>query len=158
MRTGSLPLILIGTALVILALWRAPWPADLLKSIPNYSVSHQERMLGRDLPEGATETQRPDGYSLFRIFDGLVYFALVQVVMATALFLWTGQRFLLLLVMVAGLYGALYSITLGLVIGPQMAYVGFSGIFFAALLSWMTGENNGTHSVSTQRDSQHTGI
>lgn len=158
MRTGSLPLISLGTLLVIVSLWKAPWPADLLKPIPNYTVSHHERFLGRDAPDGVDVGEHPEGYLLFRIFDGVVYLALVQVILATLGLLLLGSRFLLVLVMLAGLYGAIYSVTLGLVIGPQMAFIGFSCIFFAAFISWLTGETYGTHPPMAQRDSRHSGV
>lgn len=143
MRTGSLPLTAVGTALIILALVAGPWPPDGVNPRPGYTVSHQERLLGKDTAE------RQSGDLLFRIFDGLVYVALMQIIITMFVLLFRRRRFFLLLMMAAAGYGAGYALTLGLVVGPQMAFVGFSLIFFAAVISWITtGEIHGTYPVT----------
>lgn len=139
----------IGTGLVILALVAGPWPPDLLNARPGYTVSHQQRLLGKDAPEDAAEVERKPGYLLFRVFDGLVYVALSLVVIAMLALVFWRSRLFLMLMMVAGSYGAVYAMALGLIVGPQMAFVGFSCIFFAAVISWITtGEAHGTYPVT----------
>ncbi|MBZ0304605.1 MAG: hypothetical protein K8I82_00930, partial [Anaerolineae bacterium] len=129
MRTGSLPLTAVGTALIILALVAGPWPPGGVNSRPGYTVSHQERLLGKEPASNEL---------LFRVFDGLAYVALAQIILAMFALLFWRRRFFLLLIMAASAYGAVYSVSLGLFVGPQIAFVGFSLIFFAAVISWIT--------------------
>lgn len=149
---SSFPVTLIGLMLVLIALLAGPWPPDYVNPVAGQTVSHQARLLGDDLPEGFTEVERRPNYTFFRVFDVLVYLAFAQALLATIAMIWVARPLFLVLQMLAGLYGAIYAATLGLVIGPQIAFFGFACIFCASGVVWITSlqeeekDKDGTHS------------
>jgi hypothetical protein len=154
-KTGSFPIIALGVLLVIIALVQAPWPAHVEEA--RYTVSHIDRLTGQDTP--SDDAERPPGYVAFRVFDALVYFALAQILLATGAMVWRDDSFFLLLVILGAVYGLIYSTSLGLVVGPQMASVGFTFILVAASIGYLTtGERNATYSIEGTRDRENQGL
>jgi uncharacterized membrane protein len=136
-RVVSYPLLFVGITLVVIALGLAPWRPDYQNPLPNQTVSHQARLVGRDTPPKMEDVERRPNYWLHRGLDGLVYLALGQMMLCTLALVRTGDRFYLLLILAASLYGMIYAAAQGLVVGPQMTFIGFSAIFFAVVLEWL---------------------
>lgn len=138
----NLPLILVGTAIVVYAVINAAWPSDFVNAPYNQTVSHQDRLTGHDRPADwpvETPLPRKSGYQLRRVLDGLVYYVLIQAVMAVIGLLIYGQRNFYLLLMVSGVYGIAYVAGLGVsTVGPLLSAGGFALILWGAVLGWLT--------------------
>ena len=149
---SSYTLIAVGLLLVIVALVRGKWPADFVNANQGQLVTHQQRLLGEDEPFGTTSVERRPFYLIFRVMDGLVYLALAQVIVGLVALLRRYDPFFIGMILLAALYGMIYCAELGLVVGAQISFTGFSFIFVATgleLLShWIRVRHYGTHSAA----------
>lgn len=151
-RSSSYTLIVIGLLLVMVALVRGKWPADFVNANRGQLVTHQQRLLGEDLPPGVEEVERRPGYLVFRVMDALLYLALAQVMVGLIALFRHYDVFFVGMIALAGLYGMIYAAQLGLVVGPQLSFTGFSFIFVASglelLSNWIRASHYGTHSAA----------
>ena len=138
----SLPLSIIGLFIVVYALLNAAWPPDYEGAAFQRGVSHIDRLMGDDAPEDVTiEIERSDGYRLRRVLDVLIYYMVLQSIVAIIGLAWLTERYLYGLLLVSGLYGMIYAATLGNVIGPILIIVGFALVLWGAVLGWLTTRN-----------------
>lgn len=136
----SLPLVLVGLLVVVFALLQAAWPADYKNASYHY-VSHWERLTGNDAP---SEVEREAGYNIRRTLDTLIYYMVLQSIVAVIGLAWLNERNLYLLLMVSGVYGILYAAGLGLVIGPILTAAGFGLVLWGATLGYSINSVEGT--------------
>lgn len=140
----SLPLSIIGLFIVVYALLNAAWPPDYVDAPDQPGVSHIRRLLGDDAPKdlpATIEVKRSDGYQLRRVLDALIYYVVLQGIIAVVGLAWLTERYLYGLLVVSGLYGTIYAATLGNVIGPILTIVGFALVLWGAVLGWLTTRN-----------------
>ena len=144
---------LVGLLLVIVSLVWGKWLPDYENANRGHVVTHQQRLLGQDEPLGASVERRP-GYIFYRVLDGLVYLALAQAMMGLLALTWRYDHFFVGLMAAAGLYGMIYCAEQGLIVGAQIAFVGFSFIFMASGLELLSNYKTrarhygGTHSAA----------
>ncbi|PJF45207.1 MAG: hypothetical protein CUN55_00120 [Phototrophicales bacterium] len=132
---AGLPIGLMGVLLVVLALLYMAWPPNFKNAPSSYTVSHWDRMAGTDTPEGQN-VERPSGYIIHQGLDALAYYMVFQSLVAIGGLAWTGDRSMYLLLMVSGSYGIIYTASLGLVIGPIVAAVGYGMVLWLGILGW----------------------
>ena len=137
----SLPLILMGLFLVVVALLFAAWPANYQDPPRSHFVSHWERLTGNDLPENITEVERTGNYRIRRTLDAVIYYMVIQGIIAIIGLAWLEERFLYWLLMVSGLYGVVYAMGIGLIIGAMITLVGSTLILWGAIIGWLAANN-----------------
>lgn len=147
-----LPIIVIGYLLVILALAKFPWPADFVDAQVYNTASHWNRLTSNDLPAGYDkDTERPQGYTNRRVFDGLVYAAVVIGALSVLVLGIVNQAWGYLPMAGAGIYGLIYAATVGLTAGPLVLATGFALVTVGSLFGWLSsGELDDTQSEFTE--------
>ncbi len=138
----NLPLMIIGLLLVVIALLEGAWPADYENARYHY-VSHWDRLTGNDAPDNL-EVNRETGYYIRRTLDTIIYFMVLQGVVAVVGLAWLNERNLYLLLIVSGVYGILYAAGTGLVIGPILTATGFALVLWGAALGYSINSVEGT--------------
>ncbi len=118
--------------MVVLALLYAAWPPDFVAPFPMENVSHWDRMTGNDMPDNRI-VDRTDGYAIRRGIDALAYYTVFQAIVAVIGLAWTGDRNMYILLVISGLFGIAYSASLGIVIGPLIASVGYALILWSGI-------------------------
>lgn len=146
MILASLPLVIIGLLIVIFALLNAAWSPDYEgATFSNHRVSHWQRLGGNDLPEDSLpdeEFERPSGYRLRRTLDALIYYMVFQAIVAVIGLALLNDRRLLFLLFISSIYGILYGVSMGIVIGPLLTIMGFALVLFSTIFGWFTSENH----------------
>lgn len=118
-----------------MAVFKAPWPPDPTLPYSGLAVSHQDRLQG-DTPLTVDKTWEWRGR---RIMDRLIYDLLVIGFVGIVLAAWRNDRRVLLILILVGVLGILYSVPVGLYLGPILAVGGFSLVLFGAGLAWASG-------------------
>ena len=114
----SIPVVTLGLLLVTFAVLRAPWPPD--QAAPNnLTVSYFERMVGKQIGVPAGQSDRgPEWYGR-RVLDALALGLLVLGYVSAALLIWHDERRVLMMLVVIGALGTLYSGSAGLFPAPS---------------------------------------
>jgi uncharacterized membrane protein len=152
MILASLPLVIVGLLIVIFALLNAAWSPDYEGAAHrNQRVSHWQRLGGDDLPEDRLpdqEFERSSGYRVRRTLDALIYYMVFQAIVAVVGLALLNDRRLLLLLFISSIYGILYAVSMGIVIGPLLTIVGFALVLFSTIFGWLTSENHYSSTMS----------
>lgn len=137
---ANLPITLVGVALVVFALLEAAWPPDFVAPLPVETVSHWERMTGNDMPANRI-VERREGYAIRRGIDALAYYTVFQSVVAVVGLAWSGDRNMYVLLVISGLFGVAYAASLGIIIGPLIAAVGYALILWSGIFGMYSTVN-----------------
>ena len=134
---GTLPMMVVGFLLIIFALREAPWEPDYENAPPWESVTHWERAIGDDIPEGI-QAERPTGYAGRRLLDYVIY-GTIPLGAITILLLGMFNNPTLFGILVGiGFYGVIYAGSSGFTAGPLMIAGGYALILVSATLGWLT--------------------
>lgn len=134
---GTLPMIVIGFLLIIFALREAPWQPDY-ENVPAWeSVTHWERAVGDDIPEGI-EAERVGGYDARRLLDFVIYGTIpLGAITILLLGIFNNPSVFGILVGI-GIFGIIYAGSSGFTAGPLMLAGGYALILVSAILGWLT--------------------
>jgi hypothetical protein len=140
MLWGSVPIITLGLLLVAFALFKAPWPPDPSADSGWRTVSHLDRLRGKqaeslEITLSEKPKRSPSWYGR-RVLDGAVYGLVVLGCVGIGLSLWRGTRRTSAFLTLIGGAGILYCTLVGLYSGPIIAGAGFALVLFGAGLSW----------------------
>jgi hypothetical protein len=161
---GSVPIVTLGLLIVTFAILKGPWPPDQPTSFYGLTVSHFERLQGKQigLPPNATaaEAGRTPVWYARRIFDGVAIGLLVAGYVSVAAVIWFNEWRMLIVLMGIAVVGIVYGGLVGLYAGPILTTGGFALILFGAGLSWAsqyaTEDNHHDELVTqTERDSSN---
>ncbi len=150
---SSVPVVTLGLLVVTFAMLRVPWPPDQ-PSATRYgiTVTYFERLQGVQvgIPDGAPDALTGKGttWTVRRMLDGLALVALVVGYLSVVLLFWLDTPFLLVNLVIIGVYGAVYGGSVGLHPGPVLASAGFGLILCSAgltLTSQWASANRRTH-------------
>jgi hypothetical protein len=131
----SIPAVTLGLLLVTFAVLRAPWPPDQVAP-NNLTVSYFERMQGKQIGVPTGQSERSPVWYGRRVLDALALCLLVIGYVSAALLTWRNERRALIVLVVVGALGTLYSGSVGLYPGPIIATGGFGLILCGAGLTW----------------------
>ncbi|NDJ79171.1 MAG: hypothetical protein GYB65_23215 [Chloroflexi bacterium] len=154
------PIVVLGLLMVTFALVAAPWPSDPSAPIADQTVSHIERLRGKQpepLPFPAEEEQDKNAaWYGRRVFDGMIWLLVVAGYLSVlALWRypqWLSATWVSLAWIMLGAVGVLYGALIGLYPGPILTAGGFALVLIGGGLGW-TSQRAGEHATEkTKRD------